>query len=134
MRWLWIPLPVLGSIYPVSRMLGVSNQDLPNGRNEYMGRRLGEAFAVKPPLLYAAGHDHNLQVFRGPYAKYTIVSGSGIVDHQAAVRYKSNTLYAARKPGFIRFDVDRRGRVRLSVHVIDKTGPAQTFAIWLTEP
>lgn len=133
-RWLWIPLPVLGSIYPVARMLGVTNQDLANGRNEYMRRRLGEAFAVKPPLLYAAGHDHNLQVFQGPHAKYTIVSGSGIVDHQTAVRYRSGTLYAARKPGFMRFDVDRRGRVRLSVHVISKTGPEEPFAIWLTEP
>lgn len=132
--WLWVPFPILGSIYPVSRMLGITNQDLPNGRNEYMRERLGEAFAKNPPLLYAAGHDHNLQVFRGPYAQYTIVSGSGVINHQEAVRYKSNTLYAARKPGFMRFDVDRRGRVRLSVHVINKTGPEEHFAIWLTEP
>lgn len=132
--WLWIPLPVLGSIYPIARMLGITNQDLPNSRNEYMRRRLAEAFALKPPLLYAAGHDHNLQVFRGPHAKYTLVSGSGIVDHQDAVRYKGTTLYAASKPGFMRFDVDRRGRVRLSAQVINDTGPAEHFAIWLTDP
>lgn len=132
--WLWVPFPVIGSIYPVSRMLGITNQDLSNSRNEYMRKRLGEAFAKNPPLLYAAGHDHNLQVFKGPYAKYSIVSGSGVINHQEAVRYKSNTLYAARKPGFMRFDVDRRGRVRLSVHVINKTGPEEQFAIWLTEP
>ena len=132
--WLWIPLPILGSIYPLARMSGITNQDLSNSRNEYMRAQLGRAFARNPPLLYAAGHDHNLQVFKGPFAKYTIVSGSGIVDHQSAVRYKGNTLYAARKPGFMRFDVDRRGRVRLSVQVINKTGPQEHFAIWLTEP
>ncbi len=133
-RWLWVPLPILGSIYPLARMNGITNQDLSNSRNEHMRAELAKAFAKNPPLLYAAGHDHNLQVFKGPAAKYSIVSGSGIVDHQEAVRYKSNTLYAARKPGFMRFDVDQRGRVRLSVHVINKTGPAEHFAIWLTEP
>ncbi len=133
-RWLWIPLPVLGSIYPIARMNGITNQDLSNSRNEFMRAELAKAFAKNPPLLYAAGHDHNLQVFKGPSARYTIVSGSGIVDHQEAVRYKSNTLYAARKPGFMRVDVDTRGRVRLSVHVINKTGPEEQYAIWLTEP
>jgi hypothetical protein len=33
----------------------------------------------------------------------------------------------------MRFDVDRRNRVRLSVHVIDKEGAREAFAIWLTE-
>jgi hypothetical protein len=133
-HWLWIPIPILGSIYPIARMNGITNQDLSNSRNEYMRAQFARAFAGHPPLIYAAGHDHNLQVFNGPSARYTIVSGSGIVDHQDAVRYKSNTLYAARKPGFMRVDVDRRGAVRLSVHVINKTGPQEMFAIWLTEP
>lgn len=133
-RWLWIPLPVIGSLYPLARMNGITNQDLSNSRNEYMRAQFDKAFAKHPPLLYAAGHDHNLQVFKGPSAKYSIVSGSGIINHQEAVRYKRNTLYAARKPGFMRFDVDRRGRVRLSVHVINESGPAEHFAIWLTEP
>jgi hypothetical protein len=132
-RWLWLPIPVLGSLYPLARMNGISNQDLSNSRNEFMRREFAGAFAKNPPLLYAAGHDHNLQVFKGPSAKYTIVSGSGIIDHQEATRYKSNSLYAARKPGFMRFDVDRNGRVRLSVHVINKAGPEEQFAIWLTE-
>jgi len=133
-RWLWLPLPVLGSIYPIARMNGITNQDLSNSRNEFMRAEFARAFAKNPPLLYAAGHDHNLQVFKGPSAKYTIVSGSGIIDHQEGVHYRSNSLYAARKPGFMRFDVDQSGRVRLSVQVINKTGPQEQFAIWLTEP
>jgi hypothetical protein len=132
--WLWIPIPVLGSIYPIARMAGITNQDLANSRNEFMRAEFAKAFAAHPPLLYAAGHDHNLQVFKGPSAKYTIVSGSGIINHQSAVHYKGGSLFAARKPGFMRFDVDRSGRVRLSVHVINKDGPAEQFAIWLTEP
>jgi hypothetical protein len=133
-RWMWLPVPILGSAYPVARMLGITNQDLSNGRNEYMRRRLGEAFAANPPLLYAAGHDHNLQVFKGPYAKYSIVSGSGTVNHQEGVGWKKDTIYAEAAPGFMRVDVDRRGRVRLSVTKTEKTGPSESMAIWLTEP
>jgi hypothetical protein len=133
-RWMWLPIPILGSAYPVARMLGITNQDLSNGRNEYMRRRLGEAFATNPPLLYAAGHDHNLQVFKGPYAKYSVVSGSGTVDHQEGVGWKKETIYAEAAPGFMRVDVDRRGRVRLSVTKTEKTGPSEAMAIWLTEP
>jgi len=118
----------------VARMLGITNQDMSNGRNEYMRRRIGEAFAPHPPLLYAAGHDHNLQVFKGPYAKYTVVSGSGTVNHQEGVGWKKETIYAEAAPGFMRVDVDRRGRVRLSVTKTEKTGPSEAMAIWLTEP
>ncbi len=131
--WLWVPLPIIGAIYPLARMNGITSQDLSGSRNEHMRAEFAAAFAEHPPLLYAAGHDHNLQVFRGPDAKFSIVSGSGIIDHQEAVKYKDNTLYAARKPGFMRFDVDRTGRVRLSVHVIDKEGPREAFAMDLTE-
>ncbi len=31
--WLWLPLPGIGSLYPVSRMLGISDQDLSGERN-----------------------------------------------------------------------------------------------------
>lgn len=133
-RWLWIPFPVIGSIYPMARKLGITSQDLSNGRNEYMRRRLGEAFAKNPPLLYAAGHDHNLQVFKGPYAKYSIVSGSGIIDHQEGVGWKKETIYAEAAPGFMRLDIDRQGRARLSVTKTEKTGSSESMSIWLTEP
>ena len=133
-RWLWIPFPVIGSIYPIARKLGITSQDLSNGRNEYMRRRFCEAFAKNPPLLYAAGHDHNLQVFKGPCAKYTIVSGSGVVDHQEGVGWKKETLYAEAAAGFMRLDIDRQGRARLSVTKTEKTGSSESMSIWLTEP
>jgi len=137
-RWLWIPFPVIGSIYPIARKLGITSQDLANGRNEYMRAQFAKAFAANPPLLYAAGHDHNLQVFKGPHAKYSIVSGSGIVDHQEGVGWKKETIYAEAVAGFMRVDVDRRGRVRLSVTKTEtkpeKAGSRESMAIWLTEP
>lgn len=133
-KWLWIPLPVLGSIYPIARANGITSQDLSGGANQRMREALGRAMAAHPPLLYAAGHDHNLQVFRGPFARYSVVSGAGIVDHEGPVGWNDSTLYAAAEPGFMRLDVDRSGRVRLSVTVMEPTGAREVVGLWLTEP
>lgn len=54
--WLWIPLPVIGSIYPLARMNGITDQDLSGGRNQAMREALDSAFAAHPPLVYANGH------------------------------------------------------------------------------
>ena len=37
-------------------------------------------------------------------------------------------------PGFMRLDLDRQGRARLSVTKTDKTGSSESMSIWLTEP
>ncbi len=49
-------------------------------------------------------------------------------------RLDRSTIYAVSRPGFIRVDVDRSGRVRLTVTAIDHDGSArQATAIWLTD-
>ncbi|HTL05964.1 MAG TPA: metallophosphoesterase [Gemmatimonadales bacterium] len=135
-RWLWIPFPLLGSLYPVARSEGLFgySQDLNARANRHMRQQLARAMAPHPPMLYAAGHDHNMQVLRGPVAKYTIVSGVGMDHHSSSVGWMRNTLFASQGPGFMRVDVDRRGRARLSVYDHDLDGWHEKLAIWLTEP
>jgi len=135
-RWLWIPLPLLGSLYPTARREGLFGyaQDLSARANRHMRLQLTRAMAPHPPLLYAAGHDHNIQVLRGPVAPYTVVSGVGMDHHSSSVGWMRNTIFASQGPGFIRLDVDRRGRVRLSVSDHDIGGWHEKLAIWLTEP
>jgi hypothetical protein len=134
--WLWIPLPLLGSIYPVARSHGLFgySQDLSATANRHMRTQLMRAMAPVPPLLYAAGHDHSLQIFRGPVARYTVVSGTGMEHHIDPPGWGRSTIYAAGKSGFMRADVDRQRRVRLSVTVIEGDGAKEDTAIWLTEP
>ena len=58
------------------RRLSGSSQDIMSRVNRTMRDSLESAFKAKPPLMYAAGHDHNLQVMKGaPNAKYFVVSG-----------------------------------------------------------
>src|SRR5207244_13343176 len=60
--WLWVPLPLIGSVYPLAREGGISSQDAPSAAYRRMRAALDSAFAGAPPLVYAAGHDHALQV------------------------------------------------------------------------
>ncbi|HEU4629566.1 MAG TPA: metallophosphoesterase [Gemmatimonadaceae bacterium] len=114
-------------------------QDTPSAGNARMRAALGEAMRAHPPLLYAAGHDHDLQVLRGvggpaPVARYLAVSGAGIFGHQTRVRCLDESLVALQAPGFMRLDVLTDGSARLAVLTVDADGvPAERAHVWLTE-
>jgi hypothetical protein len=133
-KWLWIPLPGLGSIYPIARANGITSQDLSGAANERMRAALGRAMAAHPPLLFAAGHEHTLQLFRGPFARFSAVSGAGMNNHEGAVGWRDSTLYASSGPGYMRVDISSGGRVRLAVIEVRETGTREAAAFWLQEP
>jgi hypothetical protein len=142
--WLWVPLPLIGSLYPFARTMGISNQDISGKRYGAMRRALEAVFAKHPPLAIASGHDHDLQVIRGgrpevTNAGYQLVSGAGILGHSSIVRKVDGSLFEREAAGFMRLDVTRDGRVRLSVTTVVEAGTrkegesAEVFSIWLTQ-
>jgi hypothetical protein len=142
--WMWLPLPLIGSIYPFARQMGISNQDVFGGKYRQMRSALERAFREHPPLVVASGHDHDLQVIRGgrsgiTWATYQLVSGAGILGHASLVRDIDGSLFAREAAGFMRLDVTRDGRVRLSVTTVVPEGErpagesAEVFSRWLTE-
>jgi hypothetical protein len=120
--WLWIPLPWIGSLYPTARQQGISSQDIPSRAYQRLIAALRRAFAAAPPSLYAAGHEHNLQVLTGGAARLELVSGTGIYGHSGMVTPIRGTLFARRASGFARLDVPRAGRARLAVLEVDVEG------------
>lgn len=143
-RWMWLPLPLIGSIYPFARQMGISNQDAFGGKYRQMRSALERAFRRHPPLVVASGHDHDLQVIRGgrsgiSWAAYQLVSGAGILGHSSLVRDVEGSLFEREAAGFMRLDVTRDGRVRLSVTTVVPEGErpdgesAEVFSRWLTE-
>ncbi len=128
----WIPIPVVGSgVVWLRECCSPSPQDVSNRRNRHMRRMLEHAFddaarRKAAPLVYAAGHDHSLQVFearKGP--RYTLVSGMG--SRASAVGSNARTLFAHSNPfnpGFMEIDFLTDGSARLAVieHDADK-GP-----------
>jgi hypothetical protein len=141
--WLWIPLPLIGSLYPLARTMGISNQDISGKRYGAMRRAFEAVFAEHPPLAIASGHDHDLQVIRGgrpavTNAGYQLVSGAGILKHESIVRKIEGSVFEREAAGFMRLDITRDGRVRLSVTTVVEEGKrkkgesAEVFSTWMT--
>lgn len=101
-----------------------SAQDLGHRKYRHMREALENAFAERPPLVYAAGHDHNLQLLRGVGARYTIVSGTGFFRRAGRLRRLEHTIYAKRDNGFIRLSFLSDGEIQMVAYVVDASGNA----------
>jgi hypothetical protein len=121
-KGVWIPLPGLGSIYPLYRAAGGPRQDLASRAYRHLRRSLASVFAEAPPLLYAAGHEHTLQVIRPAGSPWLLVSGSGSFAHTSRVVKVEGALYAEEVSGFLRVEVSAVGGVALVVLTVDGGG------------
>lgn len=76
-KHLWLPIPILGSTYPLSRKIQGTKQDISNPTNERMMEAIvSVAKKHGVQIIFASGHEHNLQYFDEGKLKY-VVSGSG---------------------------------------------------------
>jgi hypothetical protein len=128
---LWLPLPLLGSLYPAARQNGISSQDIPSPAYQRLIADLDRAFTDAKPALYAAGHEHNLQVIAGGYARLELVSGAGIYGHHGRAVPVRGSLFAHESSGFARLDIPSSGRARLAVLEVDGAGRSrEVFSTW----
>lgn len=132
-RWLWIPLPVIGSLYPFLRGQVIKHeQDLSGTRYRHLIGRITEACAAEPPLVYAAGHEHSLQVLEGgKAAAYVLVSGAGSHKKITSVGHGKNTLFAHSHSGIMVLDFLEDRRVLLQV--VEPGANGVVFRKWLKE-
>ncbi|WMJ71911.1 metallophosphoesterase [Cytophagaceae bacterium ABcell3] len=72
----YVPLPVAGSLYPMYRKFIGAREDISHPLYRRMRKKMLQIFRQYPNLVYAAGHDHNLQYIRKGKQHY-IVSGAG---------------------------------------------------------
>jgi len=133
--WLWVPIPVLSSIYVGVRVWGGYAQDLGGSQYQEMTARLSEAYAGHQPLFHAAGHEHSLQVLEGSFnTRWNLVSGAGSVKRPDEVGKGDDTVFVSPKAGFMRVDLLQDGRVRLSVtEVTKKNEVTHPYSVWLVE-
>jgi hypothetical protein len=129
---LWLPLPLIGSLYPAARQNGISSQDVPSPAYQRLIGAFRRAFAGAQPALYAAGHEHNLQVIAGGPAGLELVSGAGTYGHTGRAAAVRGTLFARKASGFARLDVPQSGRARLAVLEVDRSGLShEVFSTWV---
>ena len=75
-RSLWVPLPVLGSIYPGFRSLLGSRQDITNPKYRLIRKTILESASQMDHLIWVNGHEHSLQYIMRD-SMHFITSGSG---------------------------------------------------------
>lgn len=122
--------------HPWARLAGAfAQQDVTGREYRNMTAHLRAAFSITPPDVYAAGHEHNLQVFRREPARYLVVSGAGIYGHTTRTRAITGVRYIRQASGYQRLQLLADGRARLSVMVVDAEGNAhEDYAEWLDLP
>jgi hypothetical protein len=132
--WLYLPLPGIGSLYPLARWVWASPQDNFSEPNRNLVKHLLRAMPAQRPLLWAAGHEHNLQLHTqssGP--EFTVVSGSG--SKTGPVTDDDKTLFAHEALGFMIVDAFDDGAVQLralSTHDA-AVEPTVVFSTWLRQ-
>ena len=116
-RNLYIPLPVLGSIYPIVRGKFGNVQDLQHPEYRNMTRRIEEAMSMAPDVIYAAGHDHALQLIQEGKQSY-IVSGSGI--NRERVNNSKDAPFVSDQRGYVELQYRSDGSEQLVFHEVDE--------------
>lgn len=107
---LYIPLPILGSIYPLARKVGLSNQDNTNRRYKKMINGLLIATKNHPKVIFVAGHEHNLELLKKNNI-YQIVSGAASKSNP--IKKGKDALFVARKKGLTKVDCYEDGSINI---------------------
>lgn len=105
---LYIPLPVIGSIYPLYRSGIGSRQDIVHPSYKLMKDNLLKTFEGFSNLIYAAGHEHNLQYVE-KNNQHFIISGSGSKTTWTA--HTKNASFSYSHKGFVKLTYFQNGEV-----------------------
>lgn len=108
-----IPLPVLGSIYPFFRSNFGHIQDISNPFYHDMKEKLTQAMNQYNNVIYAAGHEHNLQYFFVGRTHH-IVSGAG--SKVSNLRFNKKLDFGAEHKGFAKLEIYNDGETYLNYY------------------
>ncbi|MFL5772277.1 MAG: metallophosphoesterase, partial [Flavisolibacter sp.] len=115
---LYIPLPIIGSIYPLTRGVFGNVQDLKHPLYKTMANVIEEAVKKHPNKIFVAGHDHSLQLIIKDSVPY-IVSGAGVNSSRATDgKYK---IFSEVELGFSVIEVWKSGKVNIKFYDVANT-------------
>lgn len=109
-KYAFVPLPVIGSVYPFARKYGGISQDIPHPLYQAYKKGLMEIFAKYPNIVYANGHEHNLQYFKVD-ATHFITSGSGCKTQHVRTGSSAGATFSDKEKGFSRVNYYTNGEV-----------------------
>ena len=109
-KYAFLPLPIIGSIYPFARKYGGISQDIAHPAYQAYKEGLMTIFNKYPNIIYAAGHEHNLQYFKEGDT-HCIVSGSGCKTQHVKPGDAGSALFSDKEKGFARVNYYDDGQV-----------------------
>ena len=116
----YVPMPIIGSIYPLFvRYFGLT-QDLAHHRYRSLTRSLHRVFSGHESLIYAAGHDHNQQYFRDEDLDFIVSGGASRPKH---VGSGGLAIFTQANAGFSSLQYYADGSVWVAMWEVDQTAP-----------
>ena len=115
-KWLYVPLPVLGSIYPWYRTVIGHPQDLKHKAYKSLQTALYDVIGDRKDVIFLAGHDHSLQYIHKDN-RHMVISGAGAKGN--AIDDNPDLLYGHKAPGYVILDFYRNKTMVLTIIEID---------------
>ncbi|MRX46300.1 metallophosphoesterase [Pedobacter puniceum] len=116
----YLPLPFVGSLLPLYRKYVGAREDLAHPRFKILRKRLKEIFRKYPGLIYAAGHEHNLQYIE-KYHNHYIVSGAA--SKATYVLDGKYSRFGISGKGFFKLRLYKNMKIKTEVLITDKDNP-----------
>ncbi|WP_353134467.1 BamA/TamA family outer membrane protein [Pseudopedobacter sp.] len=116
-RNLYLPLPIVGSLYPVIRQYGVSKQDLNNPQYQHMKKSLVNIVKDKKNIIIASGHEHALQLIKDADINQ-IISGGGSVNRK--VFNVEPALFGIGSLGYAKLNYYENGQCWVEFYIPDE--------------
>ncbi len=122
---LYIPLPIIGSAYPLTRAVFGTSQDIKHPTYQHMINAIDKVIKGYTNIIHVAGHEHTLQYIVDS-SRYYIVSGSGSDINR--VSKARNTRFAAAEHGYAVLEISRNKNVSVKFYTVKDTVMKEAYA------
>lgn len=112
---LYIPLPVIGSIYPIVRGVFGISEDLSYPAYANMIHAVEKVVKGHQNVIFVAGHEHDLQLIKDSSYNY-IVSGSGIKHTRVSPNKKA--AFVSDQNGYAILNISKNKNVDVSFYTV----------------
>lgn len=123
---LYIPLPVVGSLYPFLRRTFTNPEDLHHPLYHEMIRTVDAVFEGFPNLIHISGHEHGLQLIDNPSTQQVqVVSGGGAKENYT-IKGK-NSLFGKAGQGYVVADILQNHHIIFTFYTYDGQAMREAF-------
>ena len=121
---LWIPLPVIGSIYPIVRGVFGTSEDLLYPAYANMIKNIEKVVKPYSNVIFVAGHEHTLQLIKDK-GHFYVVSGAG--SKKTRISNGKNLLYKAESLGFATLTISKNKNVQTDFYTVNSDSAVHSF-------